>query len=626
MKKYFLLFASVLFGVSASNAQITESDNSIDSVVVTGSRNTVDVKYLPYSVSIVPRATLTEANRVSLLPTLNQQVPGLFTTSRGMMGFGMSGGGSGALNIRGLGSGGGQLMVMIDGQPQYQGIYGHSLSDTYQTYMADRVEVLRGPASMLYGSNAMGGVVNIITRKMRADGVRTNVHLGAGSYGTVQTEAENQVRSGKFTSTVAAQYERSDNHRPRMGFEQFGGMVKLGYEFSNFWKASFNANATHFSASNPGTVYSPLYDARQWITRGMLSLAVENNYGWTNGSLRVYDNFGRNKINDGESDPDVPNMRYFRSKDALAGVSLYQSAQLFEGNRTTVGVDYQHIYGRAYYTSRATGKTIATSNKQSGHSHRNEIGAYVDFRQNIWSWLTVDAGVRIDYHSVTGTEWVPQAGVMVRPIKDGELKATVSRGFRNPTMRELYLYPPSNTDLDAESIMNYEISWHHAILDGAFNYGVNLYYINGDNIIETVYRDGRPLNVNSGKIENWGAELEASARLGTHWHLNTNHSFLHMEHHVIAAPEYKGYLGASCEYGKISASAGLQQIARLFTQVGTTEHTQSYMLLNAAVTYKALHWLDIWARGDNLFACKYEVNYGFPMPRATFMAGVNLKF
>ena len=57
------------------------------------------------------------------------------------------------------------MLVLIDGHPQYNGVYGHPISDSYQTLMAERVEVLRGPASVLYGSNAMGGVLNIVTRR-----------------------------------------------------------------------------------------------------------------------------------------------------------------------------------------------------------------------------------------------------------------------------------------------------------------------------------------------------------------------------------------------------------------------------------------------------------------------------
>lgn len=621
-----MLFAFALLSANTIGAQ-TDSlgEGSIDGVVVTGTRTVTDVRHLPFTVDVIGRPQLTENKRVNILPTLMEQVPGLMLTSRGMMGYGVSTNAAGGLSLRGVSGGSGQMMVLIDGHPQYNGVYGHPISDSYQTLMADRVEVLRGPSSMLYGSNAMGGVINIVTRGMHEDGVRTNVNLGAGSWGTVQAEASNQVRSGRFSSTVAAQYGRSDNQRPRMGFEQYGGYVKLGYDFTEHWRGWFDLDITHFNASNPGTVDNPLYDGRQWITRGAASLGIDNDYGWTNGRVSVYDNFGRHKINDGTHDPvNSPQTRYFRSKDALAGVSWYQSARLFTGNRTTVGLDYQHIYGRAWYTSIATGEILDTPNKQSGHSHRNEVAGYVDFRQDIASWLTIDAGIRLDHHSITGNEWVPQGGLVFRPIQTGALKMMVSKGFRNPTMRELYLYPPSNTELEPERLVNYELSWKQSL--SKFSYGVNLFYINGDNMIQTVRVDGRPRNVNTGRIENSGAEVEATWRVNSHLSLTTNHSVLHMVHHVLVAPEYKGYLGATWHSGIWMVTGGVQQLAGLYTAVGDGETTENATLVHATVNCQVAKNVGLWVKGDNLLAQKYEINAGFPMPRATFMGGVNLSF
>lgn len=620
-----LLIIVVLAFSAIGHAQKTDSLRTLqlDNVVVTGTRTVTDVRHLPFTVDVISRQQLTENQRTNILPTLMEQVPGLMLTSRGMMGYGVSTNAAGGLNLRGISGGSGQLMVLIDGHPQYNGVYGHPISDLYQTMMADRVEVLRGPASMLYGSNAMGGVVNIVTRGMHHDGVSTDINLGAGSWGTVQAEASNQVRSGRFSSTVAAQYGRSDNHRPRMGFEQYGGYLKLGYDLSANWNAWLDADLTHFNASNPGAVSSPLYDARQWITRGNAALGVDNDYGWTNGRLSVYDNFGRHKINDGTSDPvNNPQTRYFRSKDALVGVSWYQSARLFQGNRTTVGIDYQHIYGRAYYTSIATGEVLDTPNKQSGHSHRNEIAGYVDFRQDVASWLTVDAGVRLDHHSITGSEWVPQGGLVFRPVQTGSLKMMVSKGFRNPTMRELYLYPPSNTDLKPERLMNYELSWRQSLK--SISYGVNIFYIKGDNMIQTVAVDGRPRNVNTGTVENSGAEVEATWHVNPHLTLTTNHSVLHMVHHVISAPEYKGYLGATWHSGAWTLTGGVQQLAGLFTSTGGNGTKENATLLHATVNYQVAKNVGLWVKGDNLLAQKYELMAGFPMPRATFMGGVNV--
>lgn len=620
MKK--LIFAAALLTAAAGqvHAQRDTTAHTLDNVVVTGTRNVTDIRHLPMTISVVNRDKLTENQRVNVLPTLSEQVPGLFVTARSMMGYAVSDGAAGGISLRGLGSGAGRMMVLIDGHPQYQGIFGHSISDSYQTMMADRVEVLRGPASMLYGSNAMGGVVNIVTRSMREDGVKTDINLGAGSYGTFQGEFTNRIRSGKFYSVVAGQYGRSDNNRPSMGFEQYGGYAKLGYDFSPHWTAYADVNVTHFNSSYPGSTYEPLLGARQWITRGVASAVVENHYGRTSGAVSVYHNFGRHKINDGYTPGEQPQENYFRSNDALTGFSIYQSATFFTGNRITVGLDYQHIYGKAWNRVIATGEDL----DPIGHHHENEIAGYVDFRQDLFRWLTVDAGVRVDHHSQTGTEWVPQGGLVFRMVKDGELKAMVSKGFRNPTIREMYLWRPANADLRPERMMNYELSWKQRLCGGAFSYGINLFYINGDNIIQTAMVDNRPMNVNTGAIENSGVEAEFAWKANRYLSLNGNYSFLHMHNKVLAAPEHKAYLGADYRRGRWMLAGGLQYIDGLYTQVDPTEIQENFLLLNVTAAYKALPWLNIWAKGENLLAQKYEINYGYPMPKATFMGGVNI--
>jgi len=622
MRRYLIL--SFLFAATQGAQAVETGDTltrSIDNVVVTGARYATDVRHLPMTVSVVGHDRLEATHRMNMLPTLGEEVPGMFITQRSMLGFGVSTGAAGGINMRGLGSGGGRLVVLIDGHPQYQGIFGHAISDAYQTLMTERVEVLRGPASVLYGSNAMGGVVNIVTRRMTADGVKTDLSAAAGSYGTVQTEFTNRIRHGKFYSILAGQYARTDNNRPRMDFEQYGGYVKLGYDFSPNWTAYADIDITHFNASYPGTVQTPIYGARQWITRGVATAVVENHYARTSGALSVWHNFGRHKINDGYEDGEEPQTSYFRSNDALTGVSWYQSATFFSGNRITVGVDYQHIYGKAWNRVMATGEDL----QPTVNRHMNEIAGYVDFRQDLLSWLTVDAGVRLDHHSQTGTQWIPQGGLVFRPSGTGELKAMVGKGFRTPTMRELFMYGSKNPELNPESIVNYELSWRQSLADNNFSYGLNLYHIKGDNIIQTQMVDGRRLNVNTGAIENTGAEAEWWWRISPSLSLNNNYSLLHMHNKVVGAPRFKTWLGADYAAGRWTLNGGLMYINGLYTQVGDAETQESFVMLNVNVGFRMSRGLTAWVKGENLFAQKYEINYGYPMPRATFMAGINVK-
>lgn len=622
--KPFIIIGATLAGHLTALAETEFTDSiGLSEVVVTGSRNVTDIRHLPQTVTVVDHLKLTENQRTNVLPTLMEQVPGLMVTSRGMMGYGVSTGGSGGMMLRGISSGAGQVMVLIDGHPQYNGIFGHPIADAYPTMMTERVEVLRGPASMLYGSNAMGGVVNIVTRTSEADGSHGYVNFGAGSWGTLQGEAGYSLRHGKWRATASGQYVRSDNHRPNMGFEQYGGFAKVNYDITPHWNVFADASITHFNASYPGTTSAPMLDADQWITRGAIAIGIENHYRLTSGRLSIYDNFGRHKIDDGyDALTGSPQTRLFRSSDALLGISWYQSAVLWSGARLTVGFDYQNIYGHAYYTDRQNGNVLETPNKQSGEERNHELAGYVDLRQDLFTWLTAEAGVRYDHHTITGGEWIPQAGIVVRPLRSGELKLMASKGFRNPTMREMYLYPPSNTDLKPERMWSYELSWKHRIASGRLQYGINLFCIDADNIIQTVNRQ----NVNTGELNNKGIEFELQYRINSHWTLNTNHSWLDMRQPVLSAPKYKSHAGVTMSYGRWRANVGLTEVCGLYTAIGDNEHTEAFTLLNATVSYALCHPVTLWLKGDNLLAQRYEYIAGMPMPKATFMAGLNLEF
>ena len=600
---------------------------AINEVVVTGTRSETDVRHLPMTVSVVGRPQLEASQQTSVLPVLNSQVPGFFSTSRGVMGYGVATGASGQMSLRGIG-GPAQaglpttgLLVLIDGHPQYMGLMGHPIADAYQTMMAERVEVLRGPASVLYGSNAMGGVINIVTRKMQEDGIRTNINIGAGSYGSVQTEATNRIRKGRFSSTVTASYNRTDGHRADMAFEQYGGYAKLGYDFTDNWKVWGDVNVTRFNATNPGSVMKPYIDNDQRITRGMTSFALENHYEKTSGALSFFYNWGDHWINDGYQPGGEPLQYRFNSNDQMLGVSWYQSIQLFQGNRLTVGADYFHFGGEAW------NQFFDGHRETSADKSLNEVAGYVDFRQDIAAWLTLDAGARVDYHSQTGTEFIPQVGLAFHLPENAEIKAMASKGFRNPTIREMYMFPPQNPDLKPEKLWNYELSFSQRLMDNRLSYGLNVFYINGENLIIRLPNPNGSgmLNQNSGEIENWGAEANVGYQFNSVWSVMANYSWLHMENPVLASPEHKLYGGVNFRKGRWSASTGIQYVKGLYTDLDAATK-ENFVLWDMQGSFKATNYLSFYVRGENLLAQRYEINAGYPMPKATFMGGVNINF
>ena len=622
-----------MIGIANLQAQTSKDSTkvarsyAINEVVVTGTRSETDVRHLPMTVSVVGRPQLEASQQTSVLPVLNSQVPGFFSTSRGVMGYGVATGASGQMSLRGIG-GPAQaglpttgLLVLIDGHPQYMGLMGHPIADAYQTMMAERVEVLRGPASVLYGSNAMGGVINIVTRKMQEDGIRTNINIGAGSYGSIQTEATNRIRKGRFSSTVTASYNRTDGHRADMAFEQYGGYAKLGYDFTDNWKVWGDVNVTRFNATNPGSVMKPYIDNDQRITRGMTSFALENYYEKTSGALSFFYNWGDHWINDGYQPGGEPLQYRFNSNDQMLGVSWYQSVQLFQGNRLTVGADYFHFGGEAW------NQFFDGHRETSANKSLNEVAGYVDFRQDIAAWLTLDAGARVDYHSQTGTEFIPQVGLAFHLPENAEIKAMASKGFRNPTIREMYMFPPQNPDLKPEKLWNYELSFSQRLMDNRLSYGLNVFYINGENLIIRLPNPNGSgmLNQNSGEIENWGAEANVGYQFNPVWSVMANYSWLHMENPVLASPEHKLYGGVNFRKGRWSASTGIQYVKGLYTDLDAATK-ENFVLWDMQGSFKATNYLSFYVRGENLLAQRYEINAGYPMPKATFMGGVNINF
>ena len=167
---------------------------------------------------------------------------------------------------------------------------------------------------------------------------------------------------------------------------------------------------------------------------------VENHYEKTSGALSFFYNWGDHWINDGYQPGGEPLQYRFNSNDQMLGVSWYQSVQLFQGNRLTVGADYFHFGGEAW------NQFFDGHRETSANKSLNEVAGYVDFRQDIAAWLTLDAGARVDYHSQTGTEFIPQVGLAFHLPENAEIKAMASKGFRNPTIREMYMFPPQHPD------------------------------------------------------------------------------------------------------------------------------------------------------------------------------------
>ncbi len=211
-----LTAAQYLIPASAIAQQPDSATVSLSEVVVTGSNQAVSRNLLPYTVTTVDHAALNATGTSEVLTAISGMVPSLFVTQRNILGFGVSNGGAGHIKMRGVGGDrASAVLMMVDGQPQFAGIYSHHVADFYTKEYVDKVEVLRGPGSVLYGSNAMAGVINVITRQTQTHGFSASLTSQYGSYNTTQNSLTATARHGKLSALASVNFDRTDGKKFR---------------------------------------------------------------------------------------------------------------------------------------------------------------------------------------------------------------------------------------------------------------------------------------------------------------------------------------------------------------------------------------------------------------------------
>lgn len=603
MKKIQFLLAMVIMGIQLSAQTTTKDSVQLDEVVVTGSKVEISRKVVPLSVSQISKQEIENSGQINILTALNNYAPGIFVTQRNILGFGVSTGGSGGMTLRGIGgSPNTEVLVLIDGHPQYQGIFGHPLPDAYVASDVAKVEIIRGSGSFLYGSNAMGGVINIITRKNEKEGISGSVGGAYGMYNTQKYYGAIGYKKNKVSILASANHDYTDGTRANTDFSITNGLVKAGYTFDEHLHLTIDANIAKFNANDNGPIHKPAAFNID-ILRGKASATLENKFDNLQGAFKVYRNFGEHTLSDG-----------FHSTDRNSGAMLYQTYKFATGTLVTGGVDFKQ-YGGIVNQTKYKDSLLTV----------NELAVYVYAQQTMFEKLTLSAGLRLENNSGYGKELVPMGGISYYPTENTTFKFNASKGFRNPTVMELYLYAP-NADLLPERMMNYELSWIQTFLNRRLNIELTAYKVKGNNIIQVVGQYPNAKRQNVGTFNNQGVEFSARLNVDKNIMLHANYSYLDLSTAVLAAPRQQLNLGINLTHKIWNVNMNAQYIEKLYTSVMPRVIQDDYLLLNARLTCSPVKNLQLFIVENNLLNQTYEINYGYPMPGFNFNGGINYKF
>jgi outer membrane cobalamin receptor len=541
----------------------------------------------------------------TVFDAVEQVVPGVSVTRRGVMGYGISTNGTGGITIRGMGgSPNTGVLVVVDGRPDFQGLMGHPLPDFYSLSDVGSVSVTEGPASVLYGSNAMGGVVEVKNWEP-PEGMSTRLTSSFGSFHTGQYRLSHgsRFRRGFYSTNAGVSHTSGD--RPSSAFRDQDGTITAGYDLSSVWKASIDGRYGHFHVEDPGPINAPLANSYANVGRGGFSLNLDNATASNWGYFRAYSSYGNHYITDG-----------FRSTDRTAGVRVDQNIAIAPRLILEVGSDVVNYGGQA---------RNALSRLDYGRHTLTSGAGFVRAQWTATSRMRLHSGVRYEYNSLFGSTTVPEFGASFRIASGYSLSTEIARGFRNPTIRELYLFPAPNPALLPEHVWNYQASLQ-AHPAKSLSTSVTGYYASLDNLIVTpgYYPNLRLLN--TGAALNRGIETTARWRVHKRVAVQSGYAYLRSTNLAPYVPAQKFNYGIDVDAGRALLYFGGMSVGARWADSQHSGKLEAYTLGSLKMTVPLNRQWHLTAMVDNLFNQSYQVVTGYPMPGINAAGGFTVSF
>ncbi|MFH1761599.1 MAG: TonB-dependent receptor plug domain-containing protein, partial [bacterium] len=200
-----------------------------DTMIVTATRSQKAVRDISASVNIVTQEDIEASNAHSCTDVLNT-LPGVFINKTGAYG-------RADVDIRGLGDRGRNIMVLVDGRPVKMGIFGCTITHSLPLDNIERVEVVRGPASVLYGSDAMGGVLNIITRKAEKN-IQADMTAAYGTDNSQQYRLQTGGNVKNINYFITGDLQKSDGHVANSAYNGKDMTCRVGYKYSDNYEVT----------------------------------------------------------------------------------------------------------------------------------------------------------------------------------------------------------------------------------------------------------------------------------------------------------------------------------------------------------------------------------------------------
>lgn len=605
-------FFSFIFLSAAS----VHAASQLDPVVVTASRVPLAREQSGSSVSVITREELEKRGITQVFDAL-RLLPGV-TVSR-------SGGGGGVSSIRLRGASQGQVRVMLDGVPLNDpaSVDGSFDFNHLTVNGIERIEVVRGAQSALHGSDAMGGVINIITRK-GADGTVSAAFAEGGSFHTLQAGA------GRYDSVGKWDYGIEARHLQTQGFSHSSAGGENDAARNQSLNASIGYQALNDLEIQASGAYARLYSGFDpaALTDGEAYLEKQQFVGQVSADWQATETW-RNRLSlqgaDTRRSFDEP-LGWYRHS-TFGGMVLaaeYQStAELTEGQTVVTGLRSERHEAEATVTQ--TGVSMTDLDAAIG-----QYALFGEYGVALGEHTDLTAGLRVDEHELFGSHRTQRATVSHRqPEWQMRLFSGIGTGFKAPTLFQLYsIY--GEEGLSLEKGVFYEAGFEKALWGEKLQVSVTIHYTRYEDLID--FDAGLERYGNIAEAETYGIENAMLFELSEQWRVEGTYSWLRAEDRRTGAvlprrPKHAGSLELVREWLNGAQTGGvLRMVSRQLDSNFSPDYNAGYAVVDVYGSYPVAESWELYGRIDNLLDRDYQEALHFNAAGISAYGGVRARW
>ncbi|MDD5015282.1 MAG: TonB-dependent receptor [Atribacterota bacterium] len=518
-KTYFLLIIGIITliqiiavipGLASENAnQIF----SLDEIVVIASKYPEKILDSVASVEVISEEEIKAAQAENLADILST-IAGLEINDYG------DAAGIKSISIRGSSTE--QVLIMLDGRPMNDPQTGQIDLGQIPASIIEKIEIYRGPASAIYGANALGGVINIITKKGEGESIG-EVKANFGTYQTRDYELSYQRSNEDLNYFLFGKYLTTEGSRENSQMDEINLLGKIDIQLDQQTNMDFTLQYNSYQREVPGSLTYLTPQATQDDQYFNFNSSWQRKTEDKDISVVIYNNYHKLTYDDPEEWGYTGTSIH---KTNRTGLSLNCTDYDFSLNGE--GSDGQHIFtwGTEVIMDRVNSNEIG--------EHETLNGAV--FAQEVWQPEDLDdlkltLGTRYDYNQIYGGQLNPRIGISYRVADEINFHASIGRAYRAPTFDDLYWpstsYVSGNPDLVPETAWAYEAGLRYMNEAGDCKGEFNLFRKNVNNLINWASGDDGiwiPSNIDSARVD--GLEVILEKDLGDHLRANLGYTYL----------------------------------------------------------------------------------------------------